>query len=207
MRKRVVTEKRRRQPLPLPPPQMTEEQLNALFDNLNQSRFGGTLLKARVSWNEPGGWIAASYHHLSALGPSIWISRFLTFAMTKRRIREILLHEMCHVKAAMESNGQEQGHGPLWQAAMMHLYQHGEKWVLNDLGKARRADAERELEMEMLSQMSQFDPTLPWRKVRHELVRNFGSPAADFLNWSSSPEQFWRYRQRNNKTKKRGGCG
>ncbi len=173
----------------LPPPPLTAEELGALYDELNRALFGGVLQKDTVSWNEPGFGFNASTHPWLR---SIYISPRMGVVKSLGQIREILLHEMCHV-ATRGPDGRmlEHGHGPIWQAAMMRLHEQGEAWVLKDIENSLQADAERKLVEAMMREMCNYDLTLPWGKVRNRLVKKVGREGRETLRWSPEPQDFW----------------
>ena len=173
----------------LPPPPLTAEELDRLYDELNRTRFGGTLPKYEVSWNEPGGGLIASTHPWL---PSIYISPLMTCSKSSEKIRQILLHEMCHVDTRGPNNQEmEIGHGLRWLSSMIRLADQGEDWVLKDIQNSVRMDVAQHLIDDMAKEMCSIDHNLPWGEVRNCLVNKFGSEGREALSGRHGLQEFW----------------
>jgi hypothetical protein len=187
-----------------PPPSLTEAELATLYDECNRTRFGSRLPPAVVKWREtPAGRIASTHPH-SALGPSIWIHPIWGIGQDRAWVRQILLHEMCHVEVGTFADG-ETGietleHGPRWHAAMIRLHDQGEAWVLKDLANAEQSEREKEaLLVQILLAMDGLDRTLPFHDVCSLLAqrfgrkrsRQFGHSAADIIRRDVRVVEYW----------------
>jgi hypothetical protein len=87
-------------------------------------------------------------------------------------VRRVLLHEMCHLDAALELES-GQAHGPSWRTAMLRLQEQGEGgWVLDDSERTAKHVAEEEEIMKLITQkMAQLDPNLTWESVAEILLK------------------------------------
>jgi hypothetical protein len=197
----------------LPPLALTEAELNHLFDECNQNRFGGRLPRVWLEWMVPPGGLIASTRVLAARGPSIWMSPVLLCShfADAIRIRQVLLHEMCHVEVGLGLDpggtdlGLTVGHGARWQAAMMRLHDQDESWVLEDVRKmADQTGEEDELLARISAEQSRLDKALSWQEVQEILLKKFGKRttkrwgirAAEFIQRSPRVVEAWVRHQR-----------
>ncbi len=103
--------------------------LQNLFDALNKQFFQGRLPRYRVKlWDSlPPHGQCVTEHNLILLRP-----------MEPQQLRQVLLHEMCHIG--------EPGHGRRFQAKLERLLAQGEDWASDEI-KAYREAASWNLEM------------------------------------------------------------
>jgi len=212
--------KRRAKDHPGPPPPLSLAELATLYRRCNETRFGGRLPTARVDWQEPGGGRVASTHPMSALGPSIWISPMWSIGRSKAWIRQVLLHEMCHIEVGTGADGErpteDLEHGPRWCAAMLRLGEQGERWVHADLRKMEESEAERIALVEpMLRAMDKLDPSLTLDEVCKLLLRRFGRWRSRMFGYSARDlilsdiriVQYWSELRRQDEASRHGECG
>ena len=84
--------------------------LHALYQEFNQQFFSGRLpdFRVRVSLAVDGGGVCYPKRRIIFMCPNT----------NPDETRKILLHEMCHI----ETLGEENSHGPAFQAQLMDLY-------------------------------------------------------------------------------------
>ena len=95
--------------------------LHALYQEFNQQFFSGRLpdFRVRVSLAVDGGGVCYPKRRIIFMCPNT----------NPDETRKILLHEMCHI----ETLGEENSHGPAFQAQLMDLYYQGEQWAFGEV--------------------------------------------------------------------------
>jgi hypothetical protein len=155
-------------------PIIRSEELTSLFSDLNRHLFNGKLPAYEVFLEEDNtadnlGWCSQPERRIY-----LWRPAVLTRAGDERnplppwRIREVLLHEMCHIGPPY-GYGSWTNHGRAFQRRMVRLYIAGEEWVEDHL-EGGMPGGETFLEDKLPNWPDLGDDFYPWR------TRNYGLP-------------------------------
>lgn len=132
--------------------------LSQLYAELNTRFFGGRLPRFRVTHCASPRLLLKGFE-----GECLDSRRLIRLrrGLEPNRVRQVLLHEMCHI-------GAPPGHGPRFQANLLQLVAQGETWAAEELERVRHAHRWNELVAQArleLDELASISPRPSFRRV------------------------------------------